>query len=125
MLVPRMLVSVTVGLPVISAFSAVESQAIGCGQPWQFDLTWDCSPQNDADYKLVVLNYDTLAQIGPDFSTVNQPGYTDDTGETGDSGQTGFPHTRRYILQVIRLSDSAVMQALNSARTDVETGPVC
>jgi hypothetical protein len=111
-------------LPVLSGFSAAEIQAIGCGVDWIVEPSWLCSPTNDADYKIVLRNYDTTAVLNGDFSTA-AGSYVDNTGEVGDPAFTGTFHTRRYILQLVRLSDSAVVQSLDSNRVDVETGPAC
>ncbi|MCW5591064.1 MAG: hypothetical protein KIS74_03095 [Burkholderiales bacterium] len=111
-------------VPVLSSALATEVVAIDCGVPWEVEASWLCSPNNDAEYKVVLRNFDTSAQVGPDFDTLNNS-YQENTGIVGDPLFTGFPHTRRYTIQLVRLSDSAVVQSIDTNRLDIETGPAC
>lgn len=111
-------------IPSLLTATATQAQAIDCGVSWEIDVAWTTDVTNDIEYRVRILNADTLATVADSQTTAGDT-YTDDTTETGDPLFTGFPHTRQYTVQVVRNADDVVVDSLTTNRLDVETGPSC
>jgi hypothetical protein len=111
-------------IPTLLTATNTEDTPIGCGTSWQLEVAWTTDVTNDTDFRVRILNYDDLTTV-VDGQTTASSSYVDDTGETGDPMDTGFDHTRRYIVQIVRNTDDVVMNSLDTNRLDVETGPAC
>jgi hypothetical protein len=111
--------------PVLLGVSKLEQiVSIACGVNWEVRTAWITSGADDTNFEIVVRNFDTNAVVASGLTTASS-NYTEDTGETGDTASTGTTHTRRYIIQLVRSSDSFVVSSLNTQRLSVETGPAC
>ena len=111
--------------PVLLGVAKLEQiVGIACGVNWEVRTAWTTSGADDTNFEIVVRNFDTNAVVASGLTTASS-NYTEDTGETGDTASTGTTHTRRYIIQLVRSSDSFVVSSLNTQRLSVETGPAC
>lgn len=115
----------TATTPAITAVNDSEQQAIACGVNWIVQCSWTTTNPNDTDYKIVVRDF-TSGVIVADNQTTASSYFDDDTGEVGDSAFTGVTHTRRYTVELVRLSDNTIIDGPDAtAGESVVTGAAC
>lgn len=110
-------------VPTFTAVTASTTVAPDCGVNWEGEYEWTTSVTNDDEYKIRIRNYDTGLILADNLTTA--AGSLAWVGSPGDAGGTGFIQTRRIYAEIIRLSDSFVVESTPSNLASVETGGPC
>ncbi|MBA3853328.1 MAG: hypothetical protein C0503_02875 [Gemmatimonas sp.] len=110
-------------VPSLTAVTATETVAPLCGVAWEGDYAWTTSVTNDLEYKLRLRDYFTGTVLADDLTTA--AGTLPWVGTTGDPLFSGYVQNRRIYVDVVRLSDNAVISSVASNLATVETGEPC
>lgn len=108
----------------VSVTKVGETQSIDCGQTWIVNVGWVTTDPDDVNYEIVLRNYDTNGVVASGLTTASDT-YIENTGITGDPMLSTLTHTRRYAVELVRLSDGAVISVLNSGRLTITSGAAC
>lgn len=109
--------------PTLSAVVATEVTPIACGGGWTISVAWTLDFFNDAAYEIQIRDK-TSTIVASGLATSSSPEVVAPP-DTGDPGFTGFMHDAEYTVEVVRKSDSAVVDSMLSNELTVETGPAC
>jgi FKBP-type peptidyl-prolyl cis-trans isomerase 2 len=112
-------------IPAVSNAVLTETVSPACGVNWELEVAFDCDPENDAEYRVRLMNDITEAEIADGISTVNNPGENIVTAVVGDTAFSDFNHQLRVRVEVVRISDDMVMNSVVSNLEQVDTGPAC
>jgi hypothetical protein len=116
---------VTTGtVPTLDSVSASTNTAPDCGVNWLIDVFWNLTGVNDTEYYVRVSCVETATLIWDDLSTADGAD-THDTGVVGDSGFTGYPYDRTYEVELVRRSDSVVIDSATTTTLSVNIGAPC
>ena len=110
-------------VPSFTAVTATETVAPLCGVAWEGEFAWTTSVTNDTEYKIRIRDYFSGETLADDLSTA--AGALPWVGTTGDPLFSGYVQNRRIYADLVRLSDSAVIETVASNLATVETGEPC
>lgn len=110
-------------VPTFTAVTATQTVAPACGVSWEGDYAWTTSATNDAEYKIRIRDYASGAILLDNLTTA--AGSLAWVGASGDPLGTGFIQNRRINADIIRLSDSSVIETTPSYLATIETSAPC
>lgn len=113
--------------PTILSVGNVQNVSMACpaGTPWGLRISWTLDFPNDTGYEIQIRDALSLVLVVSGLPT-SDPYYDHSrVADTGDPGSTGFFHNAQYDVELVKKSDSSVVQSMTTALVTVETGPSC
>lgn len=106
--------------------SAAETQGMGlCAGEWRVTATWNTTGGNDSLYEAQVFLYPGSGGALVTGLTSGDTSWQEFTGETGSTAETGTMHSRQYTIKLVRISDSFVVDEIDTNTVTAETGAAC
>jgi hypothetical protein len=95
-----------------------------CGVDWIVNVSWYTSNADDTNYKVQIKLYGSSTVVADNQST-SSSNTNINTGWTGDATQSTYTNTARYRVEIVRLSDSAVIAFADTTGETVSYGNAC
>jgi hypothetical protein len=109
--------------PQFTGATNVENQGIGCGVDWLLDVGWTLDIIDDVNFHIDIRDIgNNLIATG---LLLSSSPYLANTGDVGDPLATGTFHNAQFNIELVRVSDSTIVDTITTPLLTVETGPAC